>query len=368
MFLTYSFAAGAPPKKDVSDYGSEQVAIREAAEKNRLESEFAELQRVQRLGKILWSNKEDRPEPLEKHGVLYAFYNCVENKCDVQNLTETGYFARRPIPNLAVDYYLGFRRSDKKNSLAELFSKDYKVLDKQKLEGLYNDTFHTRANNIIAFTEYQKNSNYSYQDVISRGFALELQVNGNRPKLLKREVYKEKGGNPSAAQTDSNVILLSVDRKEVRKVEGTKKDWKTTRFKEFTRFDYNGDVMDQKEISDIKLPIQSLDFDDGDGLLVCSRSNNFEIHELTYVSSDFSLLWSKNVEHCNGVVALDGSNFLLEVEMGQVARLRNDGSVIWASQQDDSFRHNSGYLLTTDEFISRNGRTYAQLGDVTEDY
>jgi len=368
IFLTCGFALGAPPKKDVSDYGAEQIVKKEAAEKNRLEKEFAELQRVQRLGKILWSNKEDRPDPMSTHGVLFAFYNCVENKCDVQNLTETGHYARRPIPDLAVDYYLGFRRSGKKNSIAELFSADYRVIDKKKLDGRYKDTFHTTANNILAFTEYQKNSNYSYQDVISRGFVFEVKVSGSRPKLLKREIYKEKGGNPSAAQSNSNVILLSVDRKEVRKVEGTKKGWNTARFKEFTRFDYNGKVLNQKEVNDIKLPIESLDFDAEDGLLICSRSSNYATHELSYMHRDASLLWSKNVEHCNGVVALDGNNFLLEVESGQVARLRNDGSIVWTSQQDDSFRHSTGYLLTTDEFISRNGRTYSHLGDVTEDY
>jgi len=219
MFLTSGLALGAPPTKDVNDYGSEQIAIKEAAEKSRLEKELAELQRVQRLAKILWSNKEVRPEPISKHGVVFALYNCIQNICDVQNLTETGHYARRPITDLAIEYYLGFRWTGKKNSIAELFSANYEVIDKQKLDGRYKDTFHTKANSIIAFTEYQKNSNYSYQDVISRGFALEVKVSGSRPKLLKRDIYKEKGGNPNAAQTNSNVILLSLDRKEVRKVE-----------------------------------------------------------------------------------------------------------------------------------------------------
>lgn len=368
MFFTYALAEGAPPTKDVSDYGAEQIAIKEAAEQNRLEKELAELQRVQRLGKILWSNKAVRPEPISGHGVIFAFYNCVENKCDVQNLTETGHYARPPIKNLAIEYYLGFRRNGKKSSIAELFSEDFTLIDKQKLDGHYTGAFHTKSNNFIAFTEYQKNSNYSYQDVISRGFAFEVKVSGSRAKLLKKEIYKEKGGNPSAAQTKSGIVLLSVDRKEVRKVEGTKKDWRTARFKDFTRFNHSGEVLDQKEVNDIKLPIESLDFDAEDGLLICSRSENFQTHELTYMSRDASILWSKNVEHCNGVVALDGSNFLLEVEMGQVARLRNDGNIVWTSQQNDTFRHSSGYLLPNDEFISRNGRTYARLGDVTEDY
>lgn len=368
VFFTYALAEGAPPTKDVSDYGAEQIAIKEAAKKNRLKKELAELQRVQRLGKILWSNKEVRPEPISEHGVIFAFSNCVENKCNVQNLIDTGHYARPPIENVGIEYYLGLRRTGKKSSIVELFSEDYTLIDKQKLDGHYTGAFHTKSNNIIAFTEYKKNSNYSYQDVISRGFALEVKVSGSRAKLLKREIYKEKGGNPSAAQTKSGVVLLSVDRKEVRKVEGTKKDWRTARFKEFTRLNYNGEVLDQKEVNDIRLPIESLGFDAEDGLLICSRSENFQAHELTYMSSDASLLWSKTVEHCNGVVALDGNNFLIEVDMGQVARLRNDGNIVWTSQKNDTFRHSSGYLLPTGEFMSRNGRTYFQLGDVTEDY